>query len=147
MPRSTKKKKIFHNVAPAAEDTSIVHLLNQVFNIDYYDMIHFSLFFQEKNLMIRRAIISGKNHGINLKHGSPNPGKGDCSFEAVIQNINDRSCYTEKLPMTIDWYRRIWAKDMENRTINTSLNIYSRQEWRDGWEEMQSPGTFERGIF
>ena len=77
MPRSTKKKKIFHNVAPAAEDTSIVHLLNQVFHIDYYDMIHFSLFFQEKNLMIRRAIISGKNHGINLKHGSPNPGKGD----------------------------------------------------------------------
>ena len=97
--------------------------------------------------MIRRAIISSKNHGINLKHGSPNPGKGDCSFEAVIQNINDRSCYTEKLPMTIDWYRRIWAKDMENRTINTSLNIYSRQEWRDGWEGMQNPGTYERGIF
>ena len=97
--------------------------------------------------MISRAISSGTNHGINLKHGTPNPGKGNCAFEAIIHNVNDRSCFAENFPMTIDWYRRIWMKDMENRTIDTPLNIYSNEEWRDGWKDMQISGTYERGIF
>ena len=78
--------------------------------------------------MISRAITSGRNHGINLKHGTPNPGAGDCAFEAIIQNVNDRPCFTEKFRNTIDWYRRIWAKDMENRTIDSPYNIYGHKD-------------------
>ena len=40
--------------------------------------------------MIARAISSAHKHGIQLKLGSANPGLGDCAFEAVVQNNNDR---------------------------------------------------------
>ena len=129
MPRSNKKKHSHHQVTPSS-DVAIAHLLRQ-----------------EKSLMISRAITSGQKHGINLKHGSSNPGTGDCAFESIIQNNNDRSCFNEKFPMKIEWYRRIWVTDMENRTIDTDINIYTRQQWRDGWKEMLAPGTYERGIF
>ena len=82
---------------------------------------------KEKTIMISRAIASGRSHGINLKHGSSNPGVGDCAFEAVIQNNNDRPCFKEKLFMPIDYYRKIWVTDMANRTVDTVWNIYSRQ--------------------
>ena len=36
---------------------------------------------------------------------------------------------------------------MAQRTVNTEWNIYSAQEWYQGWEQMQVPGTYERGIF
>ena len=60
----------------------------------------------EKTLMISRTIFSAKKHGINLKHGSSNPGTGDCAFESTIFNINDRSCYPVKFLMPIDYYRK-----------------------------------------
>ena len=73
--------------------------------------------------MTQRAITSASNHGIKLKFGRPNPGTGDRSFEAVIQNNNDRTCFREKYEMAIDWYRRIWATDMSNIAKDTP---YSR---------------------
>ena len=74
---------------------------------------------KETDLMVNRAITSASNHGIKLKYGRPNPGTGDCAFEAVIQNNNDRACYREKYEMTVDWYRRIWATYMANIARNT----------------------------
>ena len=93
MPRSNKNKLSLHQATPSA-DVAIRHLLGK-----------------EKSLMISRAIASGKKHGINMKHGSSNPGTGDCAFESIIQNNNDRSCFQEKYQMNIDWYRRIWVTD------------------------------------
>ena len=97
--------------------------------------------------MIKRATASAKKHGIQLRHGKPNPGTGDCAFEAVIQNNNDRSCFTENYEMTVDWYRRIWATDMKNRAKNTPYNIFTDQQWQEGWAEMMIPGIYERGLF
>ena len=57
--------------------------------------------------MISRAIISGKKHGINLNHGTSNPGTGDCAFESIIQNINDRPFFEEKFSMPVDHYRKM----------------------------------------
>jgi hypothetical protein len=71
MPRSNKKKHSHHK-ATQSSDVAIKHLLSQ-----------------EKFLMISMAIINAKKHRIKLEHGSPNPGVGDCAFEAVIQNKND----------------------------------------------------------
>ena len=65
-------------------------------------------------MMISRATASGRKHGIQLEHGSSNPGTGDCAFEAIIQNINDRTCFQGKFNMSIDYYRKIWATDMFN---------------------------------
>ena len=129
MPRSNKKKHITHQATPSS-DVDIKQLLGK-----------------EKSLMISRAIASGKKHGLNMKHGSSNPGTGDCAFESIIQNINDRSCFKVKYPMTIDWYRRIWVTDMANRTIDSAFNTMTNQQWIDGWTEMLTPGIYERGIF
>ena len=106
-----------------------------------------NLLSKEKTLMISRTIQSAQKHGINLRHGSSNPGTGDCAFEAVIQNVNDRPHFTEKFSMSIDWYRRTWTTDMANRTIYTHYNTLTNKEWLEGWKDMQTPGTYERGIF
>jgi hypothetical protein len=87
----------------------------------------------ERSLMISRAISSARNHGITLTHGSTNPGTGDCAFESVIQNNNDRTCFEKKFPLPISYYRRMWVTDMANRTVDTDWNILSRQEWLAGW--------------
>ena len=97
--------------------------------------------------MISRAMHSAMSHGINLNPGIPTPGLGDCAFEAVVSNNNQRNCFTVKLPLSITSYRQIWTTDMANRTLHTDWNIYSPQEWLAGWQEMSVPGTYERGIF
>ena len=61
-----------------------------------------TLMSDERNTMISRAIRSARHHGINLKPGTSNPGLGDCAFEAVVQNNNDRMCYTDKFPLSIN---------------------------------------------
>ena len=101
---------------------------------------------KETELMVQRAINSAGKHGIQLRHGTSNPGVGDCAFEAIIQNNNERSCYRENYEMGINWYRRIWMTDMANRSRNT-YNIYTEQQWQEGWAQMLIPGTYERGIF
>ena len=98
--------------------------------------------------MVLRAISSGEKHGIKLCHGTSNPGTGNCAFESVISNCNDRQCFQENLPMSADYYRRIWVTDMANRTVDDpTWNIYSRKEWLDGWSQMLSSGVYERDIF
>ena len=114
MPRSNKKK--------ASPKSPQKQSLNETYQISI-------LFNEEKNLMISRAISSGRKHGVNLQPGSSNPGLGDCAFESVIQNNNDRQCFREKYPLSISNYRRIWVTDMASRTVDSDWNIYSRQEW------------------
>jgi hypothetical protein len=136
MPRSNKKK--FSSKTPP--NSPMQSLSESSSEISY-------LFAIERNKMISRAITSGNNHGIEMVPGSPNPGRGDCAFEAVVQNNNDRSCFHEKYPMTINHYRSIWVTDMANRTIDSPFNTLSPQQWLEGWKQMLIPGTYERGIF
>ena len=49
--------------------------------------------------------------------------------------------------MSTDYYRRIFVTDMANRTASTDFNIFTPQQWQEGWNEMLVPGTYERGIF
>ena len=137
MPRSNKKKTFLKPLPKPSmtqsgrpPDTAILELMSI-----------------ERNLMISRAISSGRKHGITLKQGSANPGVGDCAFESVIQNNNDRTCFEKKFPLPVSYYRRIWVTDMANRTVDSDWNILSRQEWLAGWQEMLVPGIYERGIF
>ena len=102
---------------------------------------------KETDIMVQRAIASARKHGINLKHGRPNPGMGDCAFEAVIQNNNDRAYFQDKYEMSVTWYRQIWATDMKNRARDSPYNIFTDQQWQDGWADMMIPGIYERGLF
>ena len=136
MPRSNRKKNNFKPPLP-----------NPKYNLRSSQDVTATLLENEKKIMISRTINSGRKHGINLKHGSSNPGTGDCAFESIILNINDRFCFPVKFFMPVDYYRKIWVTDMANRTINSSWNIYSSQKWIEGWQEMLVPGAYERGIF
>ena len=140
MPRSNKKKNPFK---PPVKHPP---LTSQSFCLPSPSQSN--LMMQERNMMISRAISSGLQHGIELRHGRSNPGLGDCAFESTIQNINDRSCFRENFTLPINYYRRMWSTDMGNRTANTAWNIYSsQQEWLEGWQQMMVPCTYERGIF
>ena len=66
-----------------------------------------SLIGNEKLLMVQRAISSAKKHSVNLKHGTPNPASGNCAIESAIFNLNDRDCFHEKLPFSVDYYRKM----------------------------------------
>ena len=100
------------------------------------------------SLMVLRAISSAGKHGVELQHGRSNTGDGNCAFESAIFNLNDRQCFGEHLPMSIDYYRRIWMTDMKNRTLtDPTWNIYSQGEWEAGWADMLKSGVYERGIF
>ena len=82
--------------------------------------------------IFQRGIINAQKHGINLEPGRENQGNGNCSYEAVIYNINDRSCFNEKLPMSPDYYRRIWNIDMMNKII-----YKTNKDWNPGLTEAQ----------
>ena len=98
--------------------------------------------------MLKRGIASGRRHGINLSPGKLNSASGNCAFEAAIYNVNERVCFEQKFPFSADYYRRIWAVDMRNRTKNDETwKIYSDIEWEAGWQEMMKTGVYERGIF
>ena len=44
-------------------------------------------------MIVKSAVASAQKHRIELKPGRENHGAGNCSFEATIFNINDRSCF------------------------------------------------------
>ena len=132
MPRSNKKKHQgkMQPKDPTSQQVKIMDTSNQISN----------LMSDERTRMMTRAICSAKYHGIDLKSGTPTPGLGDCSFEAIVNNNNERNCFKEKFFLSISSYRQIWMTDMANRTVNSEWNIYSPQEWLSGWQEMLVPG-------
>ena len=126
MPRSNKKKPSqktpYKNppIQPPAKPPPQNSLCNTEIKI---------LLENERSLMISRAISSGQKHGIKLQEGRPNPGTGDCAFEAAIFNNNDRNCFKEKFLMSIDYYRRLFVTDMANRTLYSPYNTLAPTEW------------------
>ena len=101
----------------------------------------------EIDQMMQNARQSAKRHGINLLNGTGNA-DGNCAFESVLSNVNQRTCFTEKYPLSHGYYRRIWVTDMKNRTLDDeTFRIYSDKEWEDGWNELMETGVYERGFF
>ena len=146
MPRSNKRKSSQNKPSAAKNEPPPPLKLAGISHLSSNEAAA-KLFEKEKKIMITRAISSSSKHGIDVMQGASNPGNGDCAFEAIVQNINERSSFTEKFPLDINQYRRIWTTDMANRTLFTEFNIYSNKEWLEGWNEMAVPGTYERGIF
>ena len=100
--------------------------------------------------IFQRAILNAQKHGIKLESGRQNLGDGNCSYEAVLFNINDRDCFKEKFPMSPDYYRRIWNTDMMNKIIYESNNWnpgLTEEEVRQGFAELMESGIYERPYF
>ena len=132
MPRGNKKKK---NKPPNTKSSPLVDIPSAVLS-------------GGPSLMVRRAVASGARHGIKLIPGRVNPALGDCSFEAPLFNVNDRNCFEDHFPMSVDYYRRIWCTDMENRLFQSNLNPgYSFDEWHMGWERVKESRIYEVDYF
>ena len=56
-----------------------------------------SIQINDESEIFRKAIESAKKHKIKMRAGRKDRGYGNCAFEAVINNINDRACYSNKL--------------------------------------------------
>ena len=100
--------------------------------------------------IFQRAISSADKHGIKLKPGRENEGYGNCSYEAAIFNINDRSCFTEKFLMSADFYRRIWNIDILNKILckeNDWNPGLTDAQLREGFAELMKSGVYERPFF
>ena len=100
--------------------------------------------------IFERAIASAGKHKITLKPGRENGGHGNCSYESVIYNINQRDCFKEKLPMSPDNYRRIWNTDMLNKLLDKRIPWnpgLSRAQLIEGFTELMETGVYERPYF
>ena len=71
----------------------------------------------DENELFTKAVRSAKQHKIKLKPGRKDRGYGNCVFEAVINNINDRACFKEKLFQTPNWYRWSWMNQMMEKLV------------------------------
>ena len=102
------------------------------------------------NTIFIKAIESAKKHKIKLKAGRKDRGYGNCVFEAAINNINDRSCFRNKLSQTPNWYRHLWMDQMMERII---LEIcpwnlgYTDHQLREGFEKLKITGVYEIDFF
>ena len=153
MPRSNKKKKkdgslvasyipgIHTSISTKAAE--IPHALSS-----FNNQIPSILLSHGPSIMVQKAIASAARHGIKLKPGRPNPATGNCAFEASIYNVNDRNCFPENLTMSVDYYRRIWTTDMENRSFASPFNPgFSRAEWHEGWNKVAQSNVYEVDYF
>lgn len=85
--------------------------------------------------MLREAVASGYSHGINLIVGILNHAAGDYAYEAVIENINNRDCFTNKIDKSPNTCRHDWLELAEKEKHSISCIPTDRNMDRQ-WEEM-----------
>ena len=103
---------------------------------------------KSQSKIVKRAIISASNHGINLCQGRLNPAKGNCAFEAPIFNNNDRPCFSEKFSLSMDHYRAKWIAKGENVFFHSDFNPgYSLAEWKAGFSQLKKSNVYEVDFF
>jgi hypothetical protein len=95
--------------------------------------------------LVDRAIESAKKHGINLIQGTISEGDGNCAFNAVINNINQRNCYSNKIELSSTDCRQIWVTELEMEASKypTLGAGYSEEEKRENWNILKQPGVYE----
>ena len=101
------------------------------------------------SLLVTRAIQSAKKHGVNLVEGKLNKADGNCAFDVVINNINYRSCFKEKLHLASMIYRQIWITELEDASDQyPSLGAgYSKEERCENWNRLKQFGVYEIDFF
>ena len=73
---------------------------------------------EEQSSLLSIAIENAKKHGINLLPDVLNRADGNCAFDAVMNNINQRSSFPEKLTLSSSTYRQIWVTELESESNN-----------------------------
>ena len=96
------------------------------------------------NHLTKVAIQNAKNHGISLKPGRNIERDGNCSFASVLENINRRSCFPQKLTNSMSFYRTQWVTELQNQTPNFPILTggYSEDKQKNLWNELKRPGIW-----
>ena len=99
--------------------------------------------------MVTRAIESARKQGIDLVLGTLNAADGNCAFDAVLNNINDRQCFVEKLSLSSRVYRQIWVTELEMESINyPSLGAgFTTEEKVENWNHLKQSGVYDIDFF
>ena len=100
-------------------------------------------------LMVSQAIESARKHGIDLCWGLPNNAAGNCAFEAVINNVNARSCFEDKLPLDVHSYRHQWMTELQQASLNhpTLGAGFSDEEKEEYWQLLKQSGVWDVEFF
>ena len=61
----------------------------------------------EQTVIIERAVLNAEAHGIKIHAGPQNLANGNCVFESIIDSINTRASFLEKIEGTPDHWRNI----------------------------------------
>ena len=92
-------------------------------------------------MMLQKAILSGSRHGLGLKAGKLNAANGDCLYQAIINNIENRQCYTNKIKES--------GKDLRTRCITKAqqeahlIPCIKTDTTISEWNKLKQPGTYE----
>ena len=89
----------------------------------------------DEPLMVSQAIESARKHHIDLCWGLGNEAAGNCAFEAVINNVNERSCYDDKLPLDVRTYRHQWMTELQqaSKEHDTLGADFTDEEKQENW--------------
>ena len=79
----------------------------------------------------------------------PNKANGNCLYEAIIDNVNSRSCFKEDLNETPEYYRMLWNMEGEEKVKNSSYYpfMYSEEEWIEAWKKLQTSKYYDLEYF
>ena len=99
--------------------------------------------------LVTQAIESASKHGMNLEEGKLNKADGNCAFEAIINNINERKCFQEKLSLPSNVYRQIWITKFESESAKyPSLGAgFTKEEQDENWNQLKHSGVYEVEFF
>ena len=89
---------------------------------------------------------NAKRHNINVIHGRPNDASGNCAFEAVIYNIQDRRELSpeQKINLSILESRRLWITELQSVIESNHPEIPRGLESQ--WKKIKEDGVYEVEI-
>ena len=94
--------------------------------------------------MVAIAIANAKFHDIQLHHARPNNANGDCAFEAVVDNINIRSCFHDKIKGSPEYVRKKWLDETEHFVfLFCGGGGLSEADFKKEWEKLKQPRAYE----
>ena len=105
----------------------------------------------KKSAIFGVATKIAKGHGISVIADQPNLAKGDCLFESLSQNINNRECFENKVTSDTDELREICVSELEKEFRKTDHypghnNLFVTDEqlslWDKGWAKQKVPREF-----
>ena len=138
------KRKKFHQ---PYRDVSIEAKSDDIQTMEYVTNKNKML---KNETIFQRAISNAWMHGIKLRPGIENDGHGNCSYESVLLNINERNSFQEKLNMSPDFYRRIWNTDLMNKILDERIPWnpgLTKTQIKEGFQELMVSGVYERSFF